>query len=181
MEIANRGAFLEIAAPGDADFFPAFAVLRTRELAPGLAILAEAVDAFFTVSDDFNALDTSEKLDGQDVPGVFGSDVGDEEVDVFGGVDLVAGKAGSPETIAIAAGRVSGLDLNAPGAGARVDDEVIVVAVAPGFGDGEAELRGLVQECGFGDLAATLASESIGAVHWAKEKAWMASTPIYES
>jgi hypothetical protein len=102
-----------------------------------------------------------EYVNRDDVPDVFRHDIGDEEVDVVGAVDLVLAIAAGVDTVSALALAMGGLDLNAPGAAAVVEDEVVAVAVAPGFGDGEAEGSGLEEESGFGDFAAALGGETV--------------------
>jgi len=54
-----------------------------------------------------------------------------------------------------------GLDLDAPEFLAGVEDEVVALAVSPGFGDAEAEAGNFGEECGLGGFATRLAcSES---------------------
>jgi len=78
-----------------------------------------------------------EVADGEDVPGVFGDNVGDQEIDLFGGVADFGGAAAEVTggdvigAVEIASGR---LYLNAPeAAGATssgVEDEIVGFAVA---------------------------------------------------
>lgn len=101
-----------------------------------------------------------EGADGEDIPGVFGDDVGDEEVDLFGGVADFGGAAAE-----VAGGDVigaveiasAGLDLDAPelrgAAAGGVEDEVVGFAVAVGLGDGESEGNGFVEEGDFDQLS----------------------------
>ncbi len=96
-----------------------------------------------------------EVADGEDVPGVFVDDVGDQEVDLFRGVAVLGGAAAEMSggdvigAVEIASGR---LYLNAPeAAGATssgVEDEIVGFAVAVGLG-GESEGNGFVVEYDF--------------------------------
>lgn len=99
-------------------------------------------------------------MDGENVPDIYGDDVGDQEVDVAGSVDVGGLIAVGVDGVAAVLGTgVGGFDLHAEETVSGFDDEVVAVAFAPGFGDAEAEAGCLVQKSGFGDLAATLGGE----------------------
>ena len=57
-----------------------------------------------------------------------------------GGLDLVS----------VGVEGLGAFDLDAPGARAGVEDEVVTLAVAPGLGDGVSEAGGFDYESGFG-------------------------------
>ena len=57
-----------------------------------------------------------------------------------GGLDLVS----------VGVEGLGAFDLDAPGAGTGVEDEVVTLAVAPGLGDGVSEAGGFDYEGGFG-------------------------------
>jgi hypothetical protein len=73
---------------------------------------------------------------GEDVPEVERDYVGDQEVDVFAGVDGagLAGRVCRAGFVGSGAERVGGFDLDAEEGFAVVEDEVVTFAVAPGFG-----------------------------------------------
>ncbi len=98
----------------------------------------------------------SDGLDRDDVPEIFGDDVGDEEVDFFAGIDAAAG-AGGFDAIAIFGVASGGFDLDAEEAAIEFDDRVVAIAVSPREADGEAEVGGAGEEGGFGGFSATLA------------------------
>jgi hypothetical protein len=56
-----------------------------------------------------------------------------------------------------------GLDLDAEEAASVVEDEVVALAVAPGFGDAESEGTGFVEESGFVAFAAAFGVFAAGA------------------
>ena len=81
-------------------------------------------------------------FDGDDVPGIWRNDVSDEDVDIFGGVGDFAFAVGTVDRLdVVAAGAqdFGAFQLHAPEAGAGVEDEVVALAVSPGFGGVEAE------------------------------------------
>src|SRR5712692_4343043 len=96
--------------------------------------------------------------DGEDVPEVERDDVGDQEVYVLGGIDgaAFADGVGGAGFVGVGAEGVGGFDLDAQEAASVVEDEVVALTVAPGFGDAESELAGFVEEGSFGALAAAL-------------------------
>jgi len=126
--------------PGFAVFFPAGA------LAGDVGIEAQAGGA-------------GEGVDGQDVPRVHGEDVGDQDVDVVGGVSDFAFAVDAVDGLdVVAAGTedFGAFELHAPEAGAGVEDEVVALAVSPRLGDEEAEGVGLEHEGGFGEFSGAL-------------------------
>ena len=63
--------------------------------APGFAVFLEGGAGLAAgVGIEADAFALSDGLDGDDVPDIFGDDVGDEEVDFFAGIDLAAGSGG---------------------------------------------------------------------------------------
>ena len=124
-------------------------------------------------------------VERDDVPGIFGDDVGGDEVDFAGEVGNGAASAAVVGVDAVEAVEELGgtFDLDAierrtedgcqarvlasqrargiarqglVGEGAGVEDEVVAFAVAVGFGDAEAKAGGDEEEDEFGELAATL-------------------------
>jgi hypothetical protein len=80
-----------------------------------------------------------ERLDGEDVPDVEASDVGDEGVDVVGGVHLLAFAANAVDrldVVAAGANHLGAFELDPPEALAVIEDEVVALAVAPRGSDG---------------------------------------------
>ena len=101
----------------------------------------------------------SEILDGEHVPDFPGDDVGDEDVDVVGGVGDFAFAVDEVDGLyAVSAEGNAGrtFELDAPQAPAGIHDEVVAFAIAPGFGDVEAFVGGLVQEGSFGIFSGAL-------------------------
>src|SRR5712692_9303656 len=103
--------------------------------------------------------------DGEDVPEVERDDVGDEEVYVLGGIDGAgfADGVGGAGFVGVGAEGVGGFDLDTEEAASVVEDEVVALAVTPGFGDAESERAGFLEESGFAALAATLGVLAAGA------------------
>jgi len=98
----------------------------------------------------------SDGLDGDDVPDVFGDDVGDEEVDFLAGVDLAVG-SGSFDAVAGLGVAGGGLDLDAEKTVIEFDDGVVAVTVSPWEGNAEAESGGAGEEGGFGGFSEAFA------------------------
>jgi hypothetical protein len=103
--------------------------------------------------------------DGEDVPEVERDDVGDEEIDVAGGIDGAGftDGVGGAGFVGVGAEGVGGLDLDAEEAVAVVEDEIVTLAVAPRFGNAESEGTGFVEESSFAAFAATLGVFAAGA------------------
>ena len=89
-----------------------------------------------------------------DVPGVFGDDVGGEEIDVAGGVAraILVGAEGA--LIAVAQAVAGGFDLDAEIAASVLDADIVGGGVSPRFGDLETVTDGLRHELEFDPLAA---------------------------
>src|SRR4051812_15782431 len=93
-------------------------------------------------------------LDGDDVPGVGGDDVGGDEVDLGGGVgDSVGGDAAA---VGVPAFLLGAFDLDAAEAGVVFGGEVVGGGVSPGLGDAEAKGGGAGHEAELRPLAAGL-------------------------
>jgi len=101
------------------------------------------------------SLARGEGSNGDDVPEIFGNDVGDEKV------DLVASVRGFPSgglhAVAGFGVALGGFDLDAEESVAEGEDEVVAFAVSPGFGDGKAEAGSFGEEGGFGNFSAAFA------------------------
>ena len=96
---------------------------------------------------------------GDDVPGVERNDVGDEDVDVVGRVgdfSFAVDAIDRLNVVAAGAQDFGAFQLHAPEAGAGVEDEVVALAVSPGFGGVEAEGSGFEHEGGFGEFSSAL-------------------------
>ena len=124
------------------------------EEAPGFAVLFEAgtasADVAFGIETEAGA--GGEGVGGDYVPEIEREDVGDEDVDVGAGVVaffLLVG-VGGLDLVSVGVEGLGAFDLNAPGARAGVEDEVVTLAVAPGLGDGVSEAGGFDYEGGFG-------------------------------
>jgi len=74
---------------------------------------------------------------GDDVPEVFGDEVGDQEIDFGWSVDGVAGSGGADAVASFGVAR-GGFDLDAEEALAEGDDGIVAFTVSPGDADGEA-------------------------------------------
>jgi hypothetical protein len=145
-------AFAEADAQAGVEEAPGFAVFfeEGAGLAAGVRVEADA----FAVSDG---------LDGDDVPDVFGDDVGDEEVNFFAGVDFAAGSGGF-DAVAGLGVEGGGFNLDAKESVIEFDDGVVAVAVSPGKADAEAEMDGAGEEGGFGGFSEALAGGFGGCV-----------------
>ena len=143
-----------LAAALDKNLAGAVFVTRAGHLAPGLTIFLKLPFAF-ALGIEAQSLSRSERGGGHDVPDVFRDDVGDQEIDFCGRVG--AGAAGVLDAVTAFGEALSGFHLHAPVVVAGVDDEVVALAVAPGFGDTEAEAGGFGEKRGFGDFPAAFA------------------------
>jgi len=125
---------------------------------PGFAVFFKAHQFGFAVGIEAQHGRGTAGGDGQDVPEIERNDVGDEEIDIEGGVDgaSFADGVGSASFVGAGAKRVGGFDLDAQEAASIVEDEVVALGVSPGLGDAEAEFCGLLEEGGFGALAGAL-------------------------
>jgi hypothetical protein len=103
-----------------------------------------------------DAFALADGLDGDDVPDIFGDNVGDEEIDFAGGVDEAAGSSGF-DSVASLGVEGGGFDLHAKESAVEFDDGIVAIAVSPREADGEAEMGGASEEGGFGGFSATLA------------------------
>ena len=110
-----------------------------------------------------DAFASSDGLDGNDVPDVFGDDVADEEVDFFAGVDFTAGSGGF-DAVAGLGVEGGGFHLDAEESVIEFDDGVVAVAVSPREADAEAEGGGAGEEGGFGGFSEALAGGFGGGV-----------------
>ena len=129
-------------------------IARARQLAPGFAVdfadaaaggsLRKEVELRVLFSDRY----------GDHVPEIFGDNVNHEEIDFSGGIAAII--ASALNHIMRVDKTHGGLDLNAPEFFARVEDEVVALAVSPDTGDAEAEAGGFGEESGFRGLAMRL-------------------------
>jgi hypothetical protein len=129
------------------------------EEVPGFAVLFPAGALAGDVGIEAQAFAAYESFDGQDVPDVERQDVGDEDVDIFGGVDDFAFAVDAVDglnVIAAGAEDFGAFELHAPKAGAGIEDAVVALAVSPGLGEVEAQGFGFEQEGGFGEFSGAL-------------------------
>jgi len=125
---------------------PRFAVLLVSIAIPlGFADGAEHQVVAFGFEDDGR---------WEDVPDIFGDDVGGKEVDGFGGVALATAVGFEGAEIAVADAEASGFDLNFEKAAAGFDGDVVGGGVSPGLEDSEVLTQGLRDELDFDPLAA---------------------------
>jgi hypothetical protein len=104
------------------------------EEVPGFAVLFPAGALAGDVGIEAQAFAAYESFDGQDVPDVERQDVGDEDVDIFGGVDDFAFAVDAVDglnVIAAGAEDFGAFELHAPKAGAGIEDAVVALAVSP--------------------------------------------------
>ena len=123
---------------------------RAGHLAPALAISFVTVLAY-SIGIEEQIIFRSHVSDGHDVPSGFGDEIGDDEVDLLGGIAHLAAHvfdsvSGLSETL-------RGFDLHAPEFVSGVDDEVVALAVAPGLGGAEAESGDAGEESGLDGFA----------------------------
>ena len=121
-----------------------FRLLRAQEM-PGFTITLPAGALAFDVGIETQALRTRYDVDGEHIPGIFGDDVRDQNVDLVGGVNdfaVTIDSVGGLNVIAASANDLGAFELHAPEARAGVENEVVAFAVAPGAGDVEAEAFG---------------------------------------
>jgi hypothetical protein len=97
----------------------------------------------------------------QNVPKILGRDEGDEKVNFVCPVRMHALTA-SGDSIKASIAAMGALDLDAPEVGAVFHEEVIAVAVAPGFGHMKAQGKGFGEEGRFGGFAHLLVGASAG-------------------
>src|SRR5450631_350287 len=136
---------------------------------PGFAVRLEAHFFGFAMRIETEHGRGGADFHGDDVPDVEGDDVGGDEVDVFLGVGgaSFAGGIGGAGFVGTGTDGFGAFDLNAVEAASVVEDEVVAQAVAPGFGDAEFEVGGLVEETGFGAFSGDLGIFARGAACWA--------------
>ena len=161
-----------MAAELDIDFHPAAALFWTGQEAPRFAVFLKFGHAAAAGGKDFYGSDLREQLDGEHVPDVIGDDVADDKVDVTRGVAAVLDIAAGVECVSVDGAGVGGFDLDAPGAAAVVEEEVVTVTLSPGFGDGKTERGGFEKEGGFGHLSATLGGKAEVAGGFAGSGQW---------
>jgi len=135
------------------DFGIARAIARAGHQAPGFAIAFES-GATLRIRIEPQKRIRADGLDRDYVPEVPGHNVGYEEINgVFGVASVVGPGAYSVATVSVFL--MGGLDLHAPTVGTSVHDEVKATAIAPGFGDVEAQRGGFGEERGFTHVASS--------------------------
>ena len=122
---------------------------------PGFAEAFEARALAGVAGVEAEALARGKVLDREHVPDIERGDVDGEGVDVFGGVnhfafavDIVDGL----NVVAAGAQDFGAFELDAPEAGAGIDNEIVALAI-PGLGDAEIQASGFVKKGGFGELS----------------------------
>jgi hypothetical protein len=142
---------------------PAWLGLRASRVAadeiPGFEVNFEAVavgPSFWAAGTEheFMAFGLEDDAGRDNVPGVFGDDVGGEEIDVAGGVTRASLVGAEVALIAVAQAVAGGFDLDAEIAASVLDADVVGGGVPPRFGDLEAVTDGLRHELEFDPLAA---------------------------
>ena len=118
-------------------------VIGAGHEAPGFAVFLEAGHPAAAGREHFHGACPGEEADGEHVPDVVVDNVADNELDVPRGVATAVDVATGVEGVSVDSAGVGGLGLDAPGAMSVVEDEVVAIALSPGFGDGEAEGGGL--------------------------------------
>jgi hypothetical protein len=142
---------------------------------PGFAVGVVEAGAAVAAATEQEAGDSASGVERDDVPGVFGDDVGGEEVDFAGkvrdgasvgtavGVDAIESVAELGGTFDLDApewrGRIGRARIGLPAKVAGVDNDVVAFAVAVGLADSEAEFVGLEGEGDFGEFSKALGGE----------------------
>jgi hypothetical protein len=122
---------------------------------------------------------------GEDVPEVFGDDVGGEEVYFFDGVAAAAAVGFEGAEVSVAQAVAAGFDLHAEQAASVLEAYVVGGGISPGLGDVEAFAQGLRHELEFDPLAAFFeVAETFALCHvrmcpcfWGKKKARLLAAP----
>jgi hypothetical protein len=131
------------------------------EEGPGFAVFFVAAAAAWVATEGVDADHeaSAEGADGDDVPDVGAEDENGEEINFGGQVGemFVGGLPVSVNGIGAVMGGGAGFDLDAPGALAGVEEEVVALAVAVGLGHDQALAAGFYHEHHFGEFAALLA------------------------
>ena len=138
--------------------------LWAHKQVPGFAEFAvEALlGAVFGIEQEADA--AFQSGNGDDVPGLFGDYVDDQEIDLrlLIGDGALVEAAAAVDVVGVVVEIAGGFDLDAPEAGVGVENEVVTVAVAVRLGDFEAALDGGELEDEFGELSATLGFAAAG-------------------
>ncbi len=135
---------------------------RAGHEAPGVAKALEAAAAVGSAGIEMNFDGGGEDADRDYVPSISGHDISHQDIDLTRGVDLfpvsAAAMAGlNVITTSAFDGSLSRFDLHAPEMAAGIEDEVVRLDFAIGFGHTEAKLGGFVHEGEFGNVSAALA------------------------
>src|SRR5213593_4638639 len=158
-------------------------MIRAQQM-PGLAIVFEARTFASALRIEAEAFAGREGLDGEHVPDIERDDVGDENVNVAGGVNHLAlpvDRVDGLDVVTAGAYDFGALELDAPKAtvdgvvagvvvvrvvvmrigAVRVENEVVALAIAPGFGNAKAQAGGLEQEGGLGEFSFALGVDAL--------------------
>ena len=130
-------------------------IARASHLAPSFAVDLAYPAARGSLRKEVNLIVLFRYRDGDYIPQIFRDDINREKIDFAG--DIAAILASALNHIVRVDKTHGGFDLNAPEFFARVEDEVVALAVSPDTGDAEAEAGGFGEEGGFGGLAMRLA------------------------
>ncbi len=138
--------------------FELTSIFPGTEVVPGFAGIARSGGDGLRLEDRSATRRLPGRLRPGYVPEVERDHVGDQDVDVMGGVFrfLLFVAVGGLHLISAGVDGLRALDLNAQATLAVVEDEVVAVAVAPGLGEFQAEEFGFVEEGGLGQLSDTL-------------------------
>ncbi len=137
---------------------------KSAEEVPGFAEGFQAGALARDVGIEAKTFAGRECVDGQDIPDIERNDVGDEDVNVVGGVHALALTVDAVDGLDIVSAGAEGLgafELHAPEAATGVENEVVAFGVSPGLGDAEGETSGLEDEGGFGKFSAALGVEVV--------------------
>jgi len=122
-------------------------VARASHLAPGLAINFADPAAACALRKEVDLRMQFRYGYRNHIPEVFGEDVGHDEIDFTAGVATIV--APTLDRIVRVRKTSCGFDLNTPKVVSGVEDEVVALALAPCFGNTEAQASGFGQKGGF--------------------------------
>lgn len=132
----------------------------------GFEVVAVGVFGVDGVEGDGELAAAEEEGGGDDVPGVLGDDVGDEEVEVAEGVAAAGGVGLELAEVSVAGAAGGGFDLHADEAGVVVEADVVGEGVSPGLEDVEAAFEGGGHETEFDPLSTLLEGGKMLDLHW---------------
>jgi hypothetical protein len=131
-------------------------IARTGHLAPGFAIDFVGGTAPRAFRKEIELPMQFRHGDGHHIPQILGNDIDRNEIDFAHGVATAPPAALDHITVM---DKVTGrFDLHSPELVAGIEDEIVALAISPGFGDTEAEAGSFGEEGGFGSFTPGLAS-----------------------